>query len=77
MSKIPIGNPIPVGTIPAIAEDKSLALPAPEPSADDDWQEFFRTTWQLALMPALTWTSYTASSWKVWESALARYWPIR
>jgi len=57
MSRIPIGRPIPVGTIPAIAENKPLALPTPEPPPDDHWQEFVHTAWQLALLPALAWTS--------------------
>lgn len=77
MNKIPIGRPIPVGTIPATAQNKPLALPAPEPSSDDQWLEFVHTAWQLALMPALTWTAYAASSWRVWENAWARYWPTR
>jgi hypothetical protein len=71
----PIGEPIPVGTIPEIAESKPPALPAPTASPDDQWSEVFNSAWQLSLVPALTWTSYAAASWKAWENTWQRYWP--
>lgn len=62
-----LGNPIPLGTIPAIEHEETLALPAPQTSSLSDPFALFGTMWQLAMIPSLTWMSFATASWRGWE----------
>lgn len=67
MPESTLGNPIPLGTVPAIEHEETLALPAPPPTSVTDPSALFGTMWQLAMIPAITWMSVASASWRGWE----------
>jgi hypothetical protein len=69
--------PIPAANPPALVADTRSALPSPEASRANGWSDLMQMSWQLAMLPAMTWSSFYNASWKAWESAVQPQWPIR
>lgn len=65
-----LGNPIPLGTIPAIEHEEILALPSPQLPTVTYPSALFGAMWQLAMIPALTWMSFATASWRGWERTI-------
>ena len=70
-------EPVPADNLPALAEDMQSALPSPGIYAGSGWSDLMQMSWQLALLPALTWSSFVKASWKGWESSAQPQWPAR
>jgi hypothetical protein len=59
------------------ASETEAAFSAAEYPLLTGWLDATRVGWQVALMPAMTWTSYLAASWKAWETSVQPQWPTR
>jgi hypothetical protein len=68
---------LPSDNVPAPAVDMQSALPSPEVNPTSGWFDLIQMSWQLALLPAMTWSSLYRASWKAWESAAQPQWPAR
>ena len=77
MSKIALGEPIPVGTIATLADEAPPARPAPDTPAGNAGSGLAETAWRLALMPMLIWAYSVEACWKSWERASRLDWPTR
>lgn len=64
-------------SMPATAGELEAPLPATEPSDGNGWFDLMQMSWQVALMPAMAWTSYLTTAWKAWENSLQPQWPTR
>lgn len=60
---------IPADNLPAPVDDLQSALPSPEASPTSGWSDLMQIGWQLAWLPAMTWSSFFQASWKAWETA--------
>ena len=71
MTRPILGEPIPLGTVTALKEDPHPSAP-PETAenAPADWNELVAIGWNIAFLPALTWSSFVTASWEAWGSAL-------
>jgi len=69
--------PVPADNLPALVADMQAPSPLPEASPMRGWFDLMQTNWQLAMLPAMTWSSFYTASWKAWESAVQPQWPTR
>lgn len=63
--------------LPAHVENMQAALPSPDTSPTSPWSDLIQMSWQLSMLPAVTWSSFYKASWKAWESAAQPQWPSR
>jgi hypothetical protein len=57
--------------------DTQADLPSPKSPESAGLFDVMQVSLQIALMPALAWTSYLSASCKAWENALQPQWPTR
>jgi hypothetical protein len=72
-------QPVPVRAynLLALVADTQSAVPTPEASPTRGWPDLMQTSWQLAILPAKTWSSFYIAWWKAWKSAVQPQWPAR
>ncbi|UVC12484.1 hypothetical protein IHQ71_30010 (plasmid) [Rhizobium sp. TH2] len=70
-------EPRPADNLPSLAEDVQSALPVSEATSVSGSSDLMQMSWHLALLPAMTWSSFFNASWKAWESAAQPQWPAR
>jgi hypothetical protein len=63
--------------LPALIEDRQSAPSSPEADPASGWSDLMQMSWQLAMLPGMTWSSFFKASWKAWERAAQPQWPIR
>lgn len=72
MAKALLGEPIPRGTLPALVDETNI-VPGPSDEQSDRrhaWSELVSTSWNLAFLPVLTWSSVMAASWNAWTDCM-------
>ena len=61
---------VPAESLAAVAQDARTSLYSPAPAIGNGWFDLMQMSWQLAMMPAVTWSSLVTASWKSWENSL-------
>jgi hypothetical protein len=69
--------PVPADNLSSLVENTQSALSSPDASPTRRWSDLVQMSWQFAMLPAVTWSSFYTASWKAWESAVQPQWPTR